>query len=392
MTAEAQIGYQAGSLTSRFIVPPFSVLDTRQGYWQERKRAWVALGIRSELGRGDGVRPAVRMAEADLHYHRRDVGLLPPRGHARAFAQDIMRGEGQTDHLGFASSKTLGQKWHDGRVTRFAQDQASNVTDASALPDYADFGTAHVAPGTSIFDPVLCELVYRWWCPPAGIILDPFAGGSVRGIVAGYLGHGYTGVDLSGEQIEANRQQAAMIAPVVTPIWHAGDSRDLEAILPAGQLYDLVFTCPPYYDLEVYSDDPRDLSRAPSYDHFLAGYGLVLELAIARLLPGRFVVVVVSEIRGGPQGAYRGLVPDTIGICQSAGAAYYNEAVLINPAGSLPMRAGRQFERSRKLGRSHQNVLVFLKGELPDEGWSYERQRPPDPQLTIWDEIEGGAT
>jgi len=40
------------SLSERFIVPPFSVLDARQGYWQERKRAWLALGIQSELGRG----------------------------------------------------------------------------------------------------------------------------------------------------------------------------------------------------------------------------------------------------------------------------------------------------------------------------------------------------
>jgi hypothetical protein len=40
------------SLQERFICPPFSVLDAKQGYWQERKRAWLALGIESELGRG----------------------------------------------------------------------------------------------------------------------------------------------------------------------------------------------------------------------------------------------------------------------------------------------------------------------------------------------------
>lgn len=43
------------TLAERFIVPPFSVLDARQGYWQDRKRAWLALGIQSELGRGGGV-------------------------------------------------------------------------------------------------------------------------------------------------------------------------------------------------------------------------------------------------------------------------------------------------------------------------------------------------
>lgn len=43
------------SLVERFGVPPFSVLDARQGYWQDRKRAWLSLGIQSELGRGEGV-------------------------------------------------------------------------------------------------------------------------------------------------------------------------------------------------------------------------------------------------------------------------------------------------------------------------------------------------
>jgi hypothetical protein len=41
-------------LADRFLVPPFSVFDTKQGYWQDRKRAWINLGIKSELGRGGG--------------------------------------------------------------------------------------------------------------------------------------------------------------------------------------------------------------------------------------------------------------------------------------------------------------------------------------------------
>jgi ParB-like chromosome segregation protein Spo0J len=40
------------TLAERFIVPPFSVLDARQGYWQARKRAWCVLGIKGEEGRG----------------------------------------------------------------------------------------------------------------------------------------------------------------------------------------------------------------------------------------------------------------------------------------------------------------------------------------------------
>jgi hypothetical protein len=41
------------SLAERFGVPPFSVLNAREGWWQARKAAWLALGIKSELGRGD---------------------------------------------------------------------------------------------------------------------------------------------------------------------------------------------------------------------------------------------------------------------------------------------------------------------------------------------------
>jgi hypothetical protein len=42
-----------GSLAERFGVPPFTVLNARGGWWQDRKRAWLALGIQSELGRGE---------------------------------------------------------------------------------------------------------------------------------------------------------------------------------------------------------------------------------------------------------------------------------------------------------------------------------------------------
>lgn len=41
-----------GSLSERFLVPPFSVLNAREGWWQARKRSWLALGIKSEEGRG----------------------------------------------------------------------------------------------------------------------------------------------------------------------------------------------------------------------------------------------------------------------------------------------------------------------------------------------------
>ena len=61
----------------------------------------------------------------------------------------------------------------------------------------------------SIFDATLCEKMYEWFCPKEGRILDPFAGGSVRGIVASEMGYIYNGIDLSEEQIDANKKQSS---------------------------------------------------------------------------------------------------------------------------------------------------------------------------------------
>lgn len=221
-------------------------------------------------------------------------------------------------------------------------------------------GNATEQSGTSIFDPVLCELAYTWFCPPGGLVLDPFAGGSVRGIVAEQLGRRYVGVELRAEQVEANREQAARICGDAPPVWHVGDSRNLPALVEP-ESADFVFSCPPYADLEVYSDDPADLSTF-EYPAFLEAYREIVAHAVAALKPDRFACFVVGDVRD-KRGDYYGFVPDTVRAFGDAGARFYNDAVLVTAVGSLPIRVGRQFEAGRKLGKTHQNVLVFVKGD-----------------------------
>ena len=38
-------------LEQKYIIPPFSVFDTRQGYWQKRKKFWSEFGLYSDNGR-----------------------------------------------------------------------------------------------------------------------------------------------------------------------------------------------------------------------------------------------------------------------------------------------------------------------------------------------------
>ena len=292
------------SLRDKFGVPPFSVLDGRMGWWQDRKRAWLALGIASELGRSDNL---------------------------------------------LKMSKTMRQPDPAKRA----------AAAASGVPDEDS--------GTSIFDPVLAELAVRWFSPPKGLVFDPFAGGSVRGIVSSRLGRKYVGVDLRAEQIAANQEQAKRLAKKPAPQWLEGDSSKLEAVLAKAKLSglrpDLVLSCPPYADLERYSDDPRDLSTMKPVA-FAAAYRAAIGATVALMAQDSFAVWVVGEVRMKAKGGrYLGFVPQTIKAFEDAGAAFYNEAILVTPTGNLAMRAGKSFELSRKLGKCHQNVLVFVKGD-----------------------------
>lgn len=278
---------------------------------------------------------------------------------ARTFGQDLMRGEhtvgGGMNKQRLAPGGGGGGAWLGGPKTSSTD---KFHTSASAMSLAGGFGEEQQS-GTSIFDPVVCELAYRWFCPPGGQIIDPFAGGSVRGIVASHLSRKYVGVELRREQVEANMNQLN-IAADPKPDWRNADSRDIARVCFDVQA-DMVFSCPPYADLEVYSDDPADLSTL-SYDSFLEAYRHIIKETCSLLKDNRFACFVVGDVRD-KKGNYRNFTGDTVEAFRSAGLHFYNEAILVTAVGSLPVRVGKQFAAGRKLGKTHQNVLVFVKGD-----------------------------
>lgn len=311
---------QLRRLKDDFIMAPFSVLNTRTAEWQDRRRAWLETGIKSEEGRNENLTFATS-AQPPIFYDTKNS------------LRETLGREPSTDEI-LAEMERLGL-------------QAMTTT--------------------SIFDPVLTELSYRWFNVEGGRILDPFAGGSVRGIVAGKLNMPYVGNDLSESQIIANRENAKEVLTglpsELSPRWTVGDSAHLEDVLKTNGVsgeFDLVFSCPPYADLEVYSNDPRDISNM-DYPAFLEAYRAAIKQACDRLKPNRFAVFVVGDVRD-KKGIYRNFVGHTIDAFTDCGLHYYNHLILVNQVTSLAMRVRRQFNAGRKIGKVHQNVLVFLKG------------------------------
>ena len=275
-------------LRDKFMEPPFSVLDTKGGAWQKRKREWKRLGIESHLGRD---------AECNATF------------------------DGELDENGF-------NKYGRKPMT-----------------------------GVSIFDPALCELMYNWYCPENGKILDPFAGGSVRGIIAHYLSFKYTGIDIRQEQIDSNIEQGLEILNNDNqPEWIVGDSN--KVLDGFNKEYDFVFSCPPYADLEVYSDLEGDVSNMP-YIEFMKAYEQIIAKSCNLLKSGGYACFVVGEVRD-KKGNYIGFVPDTITAFKKCGMNYYNEGILLNAIASASMRANGNM-KSQKLVKVHQNILIFKK-------------------------------
>lgn len=173
------------------------------------------------------------------------------------------------------------------------------------------------------------------------------------------LGRHYIGIDLSQNQIDANQITADRLG--VCPAWHCDDARNTDKYLPDGSS-DLVFSCPPYHNLEKYSDHPLDLSNM-NYTDFIDAYTDIIEKACRKLKDNRFAVFVVGDIRDS-KGAYRDFVSETKRIFRSNGLCLYNDIVMVEQYGTAPMRASFVFRSKRKTVKVHQNVLVFYKGSI----------------------------
>lgn len=270
------------SLFDTFIVPPFSILNTSTGYWQDRKKQWIDYGLKSEVGR--------------------------------------------EDNMVFSANLNAGS-----------------------------------LKGTSLFDPVLCEIIYKWFMPTkGGKIIDCFAGGPPRGIIAEKSGHSYLGVDLRKEQVDSNYENAKELSCDLNKLkWIADDSSNIDMYAEDNE-YDLLFTCPPYFDLEVYSDDDKDISNM-DYENFTRVYTDIIKKTARKVKDNRFAVVVISDVRDD-KGYYRDLTGLTKKAFLEEGFGFYNDIILQNAIGTGALRA-RKTMTYRKVTRVHQNVLVFFKGD-----------------------------
>lgn len=309
---------ETANLNETFVVPPFSIFDSRQGYWQERKKMW-----RERIGDMGETRTAKLVQSLEMRYkdlytrtmkHRKELGINFKEYLEKYVPEDVRERE---------DKKVLSQ-------------------------------------GVSLFDPVLSEICCRWFTPFEGAkMFDPFAGDTQKGLVFGMCGYEFTGVELRQEQVDINNN---VIADRDLPVRYICDDGQNVAKYFEPESQDMLFSCPPYYNLEVYSDLENDASNQGSYEDFLSIIRNAYTAALGCLKENRFAVIVVGDVRNKANGEYYDFVSDVKRIFREAGAHLYNEIILVEMSSSAALRAAKSME-SRKVCKTHQNVLVFYKGD-----------------------------
>ena len=232
----------------------------------------------------------------------------------------------------------------------------------SSLYEAAKKALGSKMPLNSIMNPAVCELINRWFLPLGKECntFDCFSGDTAFGFVSSSLGNHFTGIELRKQQVAFNQQRCDEFG--LNAQYIQDDGQNVRKHIDDNS-QDLLFSCPPYFDLEKYSDDPKDASNQDSYEDFIKILDNAFTSATHCLKNNRFACIVVGNIRD-KKGFYYDFVGDIIRIFEKAGMHFYNDITLRTPVGTAAMIATNTM-RNRKVVRIHQNLLVFYKGDNP---------------------------
>jgi DNA modification methylase len=206
---------------------------------------------------------------------------------------------------------------------------------------------------SSVFNPHLAQKIIAAYCPINATIYDPFGGGGTRGYIATKMGHKYLGIEIRKEEVERVLKQMKEWKLNFELI--VGDSRNYKP----EKKYNFSFTCPPYYDLELYSNLSGDLSNCKDYETYLIELKKVVKNVYDCLKENSFSVWVVGNFRD-ISGKLEHLNGDLVRIAKEVGFIMWDEIIWEGASNVALTRCGK-FEKNRKSVRMHEYVLIFKK-------------------------------
>jgi hypothetical protein len=228
-------------------------------------------------------------------------------------------------------------------------------------------GFANVVTGhshnsnASVLDSTACEVILRFFMPANGRrIYNPFGGGVQFGFVAGSYGYEYLASEIRENQCDANNKLCSEFNNVK---WMKSDSSTFD---PDG-MFDLVFTCPPYYKVEKYIDydgtaPEGEINSLNTYEKFKSALFSGYKKAIEHLNDNCFFVAMVGDSRD-KNGAYHCAEAETELFLKENGLSIYNRIVYLE-AEFTRLAQAKKTLNYRKFPKREQKIIVAYKGDI----------------------------
>lgn len=238
-------------------------------------------------------------------------------------------------------------------------------TNSRAETMRADHNSAYTGTHSVFPAPLVEWILLRYGGPPGGKILDAFAGGPPRAAISSIMGFKYTGYEIRQQQIDENLKLLADLG--LSAQYILGDGRFLSG---ETNEYDCGLTCPPYWNLEQYSNQTDDLSNLKTYAEFNAGMAITADSYFQALKPEAFMCIVVGPFRN-KKGEIIDFRAHTVENYREAGFTFWQEIVLSKNFASAAKRSTNAW-RGLKLVPAHEYLLIFRK---PNETPEKDQQR-----------------
>jgi len=212
----------------------------------------------------------------------------------------------------------------------------------------------------SEFNPLIAENIINFWSDENDTILDMFAG-RTRGIVAGLKHRKYYGFEISPKVYDATmkviEEGKDKFDEGYFPTLYCDDALNLKKYsLPQ---IDLIFSCPPYHNLEKYEGVEGQLSDIDNYGEFLNALKKIMEVSLTKLKDNGFVCLVVGDFRREDR-----LIPfdcDVTKMMEELGVVLWDKITLQNiNFGWAGIKFG-QVKHKRQTSKVTEYLLVFKK-------------------------------
>lgn len=255
------------------------------------------------------------------------------------------------------NARSLFEKFHNDLYLKRAIKFCFSYKNGCPVPTSVMGGLRLVGSAPTNFRPMNAKAVYERFCPEGGTILDMCCGfgGRLLGALSSKKNFRYVGCDPNTETMYHLHQLGEYIEDVTgredSYELHCIGSEDFRG--PANSI-DFCFTSPPYFNLEVYSDEPTQCyNKFPELDQWLEGYVRETVKNIGYMLkPGRVYAINIADFNCGS--TLVKYVDEWIRISTEEGMPLYDTVYL----GVTP-RAGSKEQAAGELKK--ENILIFKK-------------------------------